>query len=232
MSTIKLAIAEDYEPFRQAIVHLLNQENDFEVILQADNGKELIEKLETIKPDVVLMDIRMPVMDGIEATEKIKTAYPQTNVIAFSQYDDEGNIIEMNIHGVKSFIGKNDDPEELFNAIRIVYKGGVYMTERAARIVQNHLRNVAMHAEDEVALPDIQLLMKLSTLELKILWHVSCHKSMKEIATFFSVSPNTINNREAGLRKKLNLNGKGKLLEYALSIKRHLCQFNELKNKK
>jgi DNA-binding NarL/FixJ family response regulator len=232
MSKIKLAIAEDYKPFRHRIVEVLNQEVDFEVVLQADNGKELLENLETMQPDIVLMDIRMPVMDGIEATDKIRRAYPQIKIIAFSQYDDEGNIIEMNIHGVKSFIGKNDDIEELLKAIRIVYIGGAYMTEHAARIVQNHLRSVALQAENEVTLPEIEHLTKLSDLELEILWHVSCHKSMKEIATIFSVSPNTINNREAGLRKKLNLNGKGKLLEYALSIKRHLRQLNGFKKEK
>jgi DNA-binding NarL/FixJ family response regulator len=76
MSKIKLAIAEDHKPYRQAIVSVLNQEDDFEVILQVDNGKELLENLVTTKPDVILMDIRMPVMDGIEATNEIKEIHP------------------------------------------------------------------------------------------------------------------------------------------------------------
>jgi two-component system, NarL family, response regulator NreC len=143
MSKIKLAIAEDYKPFRQQIVEILNQEVDFEVILQADNGKELLESLETIQPDIVLMDIKMPVMDGIEATDRIRKAYPKTKIIAFSQYDNESNIVEMNIHGVKSFIGKNDEPKELFKAIRTVNGGAVYMTNRSAEIVQRYLSNIS-----------------------------------------------------------------------------------------
>jgi DNA-binding NarL/FixJ family response regulator len=224
MSKIKLAIAEDYKPFRHRIVEVLNQEVDFEVVLQVDNGKELLESLETMKPDVVLMDIRMPVMDGIEATGKIRKAYPNSKIIAFSLYDDESNVIEMNIHGVKSFIGKNDDPEVLFNAIRIVHGGGVYMTEHAASIVQKNLLSTSKQLKSDSNELDPELLNKFNNAEIDLLWHIACHRSIKDIAKILCLSPNTINNRQADLREKLDLNGKGKLLAYALSMKQHLLQ--------
>lgn len=124
MTKIKLAIADDSEKFRKAIIRLIHFEHDLEVILEAENGVDLITQLETGSPDVILMDIRMPVMDGIVATDKIKQLYPHLKIIAYSQYDQEENIIKMNIHGVKSFIGKEDEPEELLKAIRIVHDGG------------------------------------------------------------------------------------------------------------
>lgn len=145
MSRIKLGIAEDHRRFRETIVQVLNQENDFEVILEVSNGKELINQLHKVKPDIILLDIRMPEMDGIETAEKLRHLYPQIKIIALSQHDFEENIIEMNIRGVKSFIGKGDEPEELFKAIRIVHHGGVYMTNHSAEIVQRYLLKVPKH---------------------------------------------------------------------------------------
>jgi DNA-binding NarL/FixJ family response regulator len=141
MNKIKLAIVDDSEKLRKAIIRLLNLENDFEVILEAENGHDLLEQLASKTPDVILLDIRMPVMDGIEATDKIKEYFPHLKIIAYSQYDKEENIIKMNIQGVKSFIGKEGEPQELFKAIRIVHDGGAYLTEKAAIIIQKHLSN-------------------------------------------------------------------------------------------
>ena len=139
MSKIKLAIVDDHSEFRAAIKRLINTEPDLVVIIEAKNGVDFLCKLETSIPDVTLMDIRMPKMDGIEAVIQVKKRFPNLKVIAHSQYDYEQNIIDMNIHGVKSFIGKGDDPEELFRAIRTVHAGGVYMTSKAATIIQRRL---------------------------------------------------------------------------------------------
>lgn len=121
MTKINLAIADDCEQFRKAIIRLIHLENDLEVSFEAENGLHLLEELKNKTPDVILMDISMPVMNGIEATDKIKELYPDLKIIAYSQYDIEANISQMYIHGVESFIGKEDDPQELFKAIRIVH---------------------------------------------------------------------------------------------------------------
>jgi DNA-binding NarL/FixJ family response regulator len=232
MSKIKLAIAEDHNSYRNKIVEILNRENDFEVTLQASNGKELIEKLESIKPDIILIDIRMPIMDCIEATQVIHKLFPKIKIIALSHYDNDSYIIDMIILGIKSYIRKNDDLNELFNAIRVVYFGGVYMTEYAAQIIQKYLSNEYNKVKSDFNSPDYFNIKKFSDLELEILCQVASLKSIKEIAESLSVSPNTINNRQSSLRKKLNISGKRKLLEYALSIKRHLEQLNSLKSLK
>ena len=110
MRKIKIAIADDHEKSRYALTKFIHLETDLEVVLQVENGVQLMEMLKTVTPDIILMDIRMPKMNGFEASEIVKKTYPDIKIIAFSQYDFETNIIEMNIRGVKSFIGKEDDP--------------------------------------------------------------------------------------------------------------------------
>lgn len=139
MNKIKLAIAEDNETFRNALIKIINYEEDLQVVVTAENGRDLLRQLRQNAPDIILMDIRMPEMDGIQTSIKSIQMYPWIKIIALSQYDMETNIVEMNICGVKSFIGKGDDPTELFKAIRIVHSGGVYMTDKSAEIIQRYL---------------------------------------------------------------------------------------------
>lgn len=232
MTKIKIAIADDNKQFKKAIKALFKTEQNLEIILDADNGIQLLEQLKTVRPDIILMDIRMPKLNGIETSKKVIELYPQIKIITFSQYDYESNIVQMYTIGVKSFIGKGDSPEELFKAIRTVRDGGIYMPNHAAEIIQSHFANASMQVENKAKLDDLEFLEKLRNSELELLWQVATHKSVNEIASIFSVSPNTINNRQAFLRKKLNLFGKGKLLQYALSIKQHLKQLIEWRNKK
>lgn len=203
MSKIKLAIADDSEKVRKAIIRLIQLENDLEVILEAENGLHLLEQLRTTTPDVILMDIRMPVMNGIEATDYIKKLYPDQKIIAFSQYDQEENIIEMNIHGVKSFIGKGDDIEELFKAIRIVHDGGIYMTTRSAQIVQNYLKR----ATAETKCP-----YELTEQESKLLKGICQGLSSTELAELIHKSPRTVEKYRLDLYKKFNVTNKEQLI--------------------
>lgn len=229
MNKTKIGITDDYAILRTLISNALKEQKDFEVILEASNGKDLLEQLENSQPDIVLMDIQMPIMNGIEASQKVKERFPQVKVIAFSQHDLESNIIEMNIQGVKSFISKEDGPTELIKAIRIVSQGGVYMTDYAAEIIQRNLnvKKMADLPNQQATIPlEIDLISKLSNSELKILQLISRRLSIKEIAKKLFLSPNTINNKQAALRKKLNLNGRGKLLPFALSIRDYLVDIN------
>jgi DNA-binding NarL/FixJ family response regulator len=114
---------------------------DIELILRASNGVDLLAKLQVVTslPDIILMDIQMPEMNGIEATKQVQRHYPSVKVIAFSQFDNEPNVLKMYSLGVKSFIGKDDEMETLFNAIKIVHSGGGYVTEYALGIIQRNL---------------------------------------------------------------------------------------------
>lgn len=213
---IKIAIAEDHEMARMALTRFLHTEDDFTVVLQACNGLELLEKLRLVRPDIILMDIRMPLMDGFEATGQVLPLYPEIKIIALSQYDFEENIVDMYLLGVKSFIGKEDSPNELLRAIRTVYGGGAYMTDLSISIVQKHLSNISKNPQKDF---DSRAISQLSHAELKVLWHTSHHKSTKEIAETLFISWHTVSNHQAAIRHKLNITGRNSLLRYALNVK-------------
>jgi len=152
------------------------------------------------------MDIRMPLMNGIEASLILSQLYPSIKIIAFSQYDQEENIIEMNIHGIKSFIGKEDNPDELFKAIRIVYSGGVYMTDRAAKIVQNYLSRIGGVQNSKVNLPEI------TDSERKLIKDIVNGLSSSEIGRSIGKSHRTVEDMREKVYRKFNVNSKEQLI--------------------
>jgi two-component system, NarL family, response regulator NreC len=219
MKKIKLAIADDNPQIHKSIKLLIKTEIDFELVLHAQDGLDLLEQLKTVKPDVVLLDIRMPVMDGFGAACQVFQLYPEIKIIAFSQYDFEENIIDMFLLGVKSFIGKENSPDELLRAIRTISEGGNYMTDLSIKIVQKHLSSISKHRQNDF---DSNAFAQLSNTELRILWHTAHLKAIKEIADALFISPHTVNNHHAAIRHKLNIKGRNSLLRYALSIKENL----------
>ena len=207
MTKIKIAFADDNKQFRKAIKTLLKTERDLEIILEADNGVHLLEQLKTEKPEIVLMDIRMPKMNGIEASKKVIELYPQIKIITFSQYDFESNIVQMYIIGVKSFIGKDDEPEELLKAIRTVYTSGSYMTDMATEIIK---RNLAYKANES---NNIHLLENEHEKELVKM--IVEGLSSVEIASRINKSPRTVEDMRKRLYSKFNINCKEQLITLA-----------------
>lgn len=219
MTKIKLAIADDHEKFRKEIIRIIHLENDLEVILEAANGTDLLEQLKIKTPDVILMDIRMPFMDGIEATEKINELYPHLKIIAYSQYDQEENIIKMNIHGVKSFIGKEDEPEELFKAIRIVHDGGLYMTDNAALIIRHYLAGISLTGAEDFVGSEFE--NNLSEIELLILKSICRGLSSTDISKIIHKSHRTVEKYRNDLYQKFKVNNKKELIEKAMKFLMH-----------
>jgi len=229
MSKIKLAIADDNKIFREATIKLIETERDLEVILEADNGKQLLEQLQTITPDIILMDIQMNVMDGFEATKAVNELYPTIKIIILTLDDNGANIIEMYRLGVQSLIGKEEHYNELFFAIRTVGNGGCYMTTTCKEIIRSKLNEQPLKDFSK----NFSTLKQLTAAELKVLWYVSQFKTVREIAELLCISPNTVNNHEGNIRHKLNIQGKSSLLQYALNIKEKLIFGNrEVKFKK
>ena len=206
---IRIAIVDDCAKYRYAIKRLLHLEEDFNVTLQTGNGFELLHQLLTITPDVILMDIRMPEMDGMVAAEKVRELYPGLKIIAHSQYDSESNIVEMNMRGVKSYIGKEDKHEELFKAIRIVHHGGVYMTDMAAAIVQKHLSN-----NNRKSCP-----VSVNEVERKFLKYLCDGLSSTAISDIICRSPRTVEKYREALYKKFEVNSKEQLISCVVKWK-------------
>ena len=207
MSKIKLAIVDDHKMFLQSTVKLIETEKDMEVILEAENGIQLLELLKSITPDIILMDIRMPKMNGFEASYRVRELYPEIKIIAFSQYDYEDNIIKMNIRGVKSFIGKNDHPSELFKAIRTVYGSGAYMTNLSLEIIQNYIAKVSKYLKD---LPD-----SINEQEKILIKMIVAGLTSKEIGIKIEKSHRTVEDMRDKLYEKFNVTCKEQLIALA-----------------
>lgn len=196
MTKIRLAFADDSVQSQKAIAKLIQPENDLDLIFTAQNGQELVDKLKNQLFDIVVLDIRMPKMDGIEAAKKIKQAYPDLKIIALSQHDFEENILKMYSVGVRSFVGKEDDPTELLKAIRIVFDGGIYITERTTKIIQRNLSKVIQ--------PELQM-VNLSEQEQLLARFIMQGLSSREIGKLLSKSPRTVEDMREKLYQKFNV---------------------------
>ncbi|MBK5272830.1 MAG: response regulator transcription factor [Bacteroidia bacterium] len=130
MSKIKIAIADDYKIYRDGLKVSLSADENFDVILEADNGEELLKKLETKIPDVILMDLKMPGMDGMEATKIVREKYPGIKVLVVSMYEDDKFITHLMEIGANGYLLKNAEPEEIRKSIYAVYENGNYFTTR------------------------------------------------------------------------------------------------------
>src|SRR5438067_1857059 len=132
---IRLVIADDHEIFRDGLALMLSKHKDIDLVGQAENGKELLELIEATHPDVIMTDIKMPQMDGIEATRLLLRKYPDLKVIALSMFDEENLIVEMLEAGAKGYLLKNADKQEILDAIENVYEDKVfYCRHTSARL--------------------------------------------------------------------------------------------------
>jgi DNA-binding NarL/FixJ family response regulator len=211
MNKIRLAIVDDYEMARKALIRLLNLDGDWEIVIEAENGIDLIEKLNQSIPDIILMDIQMPKMNGIEATERVLSQYPSIKIIAVTQFDNEQNIIEMYSRGVKSFLSKGCNPAEFFTAIRVVNQGGVYLTDEALKIIQSILgsnRYRQSHAD---------VCNNLSDIEIQVLKCICKGLSSTDISKVINKSPRTVEKYREDLYRKFNVGSKKELIEIAIS---------------
>ena len=122
MSTIKIAIADDYKIYRDGLKVALSTDENLEVIFEADNGEELMKGLETISPDVIIMDLKMPIMDGMEATKEVRKKYPSIKVLVVTMYDDDKFIIHLMENGANGYLLKNTEPDEIRKSIYSVHE--------------------------------------------------------------------------------------------------------------
>lgn len=214
---IRLAIAEDFINLQDALIKSFSHEPEIEIVLMANNGEDLLAKLKVLNqlPDIVLMDIRMPVMNGIVATDRVLAEYPSIKVIAFSVYDNKANIIDMYMHGAKGFVAKDRGFSEVAKAIKMVRDGHSYVTSEALEVIQHYLKKIKLTEDQKITL-DLELANQLSTVELKILYHTAQFKSLKQLSELLCKSPATINNQQATIRSKLGLKGRKSLLQFAV----------------
>jgi len=135
--TIRIIIADDHELMRKSLPILLRKQDEIEIIADAENGKELVEKVREHKPDVVVTDIQMPIMDGVKATRKIKEEFPDIKVLALTMFNEDHLIVDMLEAGAKGYLLKNTTQDELMEAIKAVYNGGTHFCNSTSEKLKN-----------------------------------------------------------------------------------------------
>ena len=206
MEKIKIALADDHQLFRNGLKILLGSFNEFEVVAEASNGNELLRALETSPSDVVLMDISMPEMDGVEATGRLSRLMPGTKVIALSMYGEEEYYYRMVDAGAKGFVLKDSDITEVHDAIIAVHKGGNYFSQELLYHVINRIKN----REQEVKSSS------LSKREKEILLKICEGLSNHEIADSLFISKRTVDKHRANLLAKTGSKNTASLILYAI----------------
>ena len=217
---IKIVIVDDQRLMREGLKTILSIEKDMEVIALAENGKTALEKIEEEKPDIVLMDINMPVMNGVECTDAIKKRYPEVKVLVLTTFDDDEYIIDALKNGALGYLLKDLPSEKLIASIRDVYNGNSIMQPEIAAKLIAHITNGSSQASRSWEKPlkeDENYTEELTIREKDVLKLVAKGLSNKEIAKELFISEGTVKNYISTIYDKLGITERAKLVIYALN---------------
>jgi two-component system response regulator NreC len=210
MSDIDILLADDHAVVRSGLRMLLESQPDMRIVGEAENGREALAKVRTLRPHVVLMDIEMPDMNGIEATRQIREMAPDTAVLALTMYEDDQYFFEMLRAGAAGYVPKRAAPDELVTAIRAVSQGQVFLyPSLAGRLVQDYLQRT--DDEDEPLIAD-----DLTPREREVLVLVAEGLTNPEIAEQLVISVKTVDRHRENIMRKLNLHSRIDLVKYAI----------------
>jgi two-component system response regulator NreC len=210
MFKIRVFLAEDHTIVRKGIRSLLDNQPDIEVVGEAVNGREAVEKVARLLPDIVLMDITMPELNGLEATARIKKEYPDIKVLVLSMYTNEEYIHQLLQAGASGYLDKHTAPDELLLAIKVVYRGDPFLSPSISKtIIEEYLRQFGKtEPEDSYH--------KLSSREREVLQLLAEGYSYKEIAERLHISGKTVGVHRVNLMEKLGLVNSTELVKYAI----------------
>ncbi|MBI2304251.1 MAG: response regulator transcription factor [Chloroflexi bacterium] len=207
---IKVLIAEDHPIVRDGLRMLLRSYSDMEVVAEATDGDEAVEKALQHHPDVVLMDVAMPKMSGIEATRAIKEREPDIKILTLTVHDSQDYFFRIVQAGASGYILKGDTSSELVAAIRAVQRGGVFLSPLVAkRLMEDYLRRVASGEENASY-------NGLTEREREVLKLIAQGHTNQEVADLLSISPYTVQTHRAHIMEKLNLHSRSDLIRFAI----------------
>jgi two-component system, NarL family, response regulator DegU len=211
LETIRIAIADDHALFRRGMVSLLKSIPDFEVVYEASNGRELVDSIPSLMPDVVFMDLKMPVMDGIKATELIRNTWPSVNVIVISMHDEDQFVTHLMELGANGYILKDADPDEVELAIRTVLKEGYYYGPFLNRVM--HRRFLDKSRKKEASLSNK---IHFTERELEIIHFVCEGLTTAQIAEKVFLSHRTVDGHRTSIMDKLGVKNTAGVVVYAV----------------
>ena len=209
MSKIRIVIADDHHILLDGLKAMLQKQKDLEICGIYNNGEELIEGIKEAKPDIALVDINMPGMNGHEATIKIKELYPHVQIITLSMHDDAPHIMNMIEAGVSGYLLKNVNDKELIEAIKSVNAGKMYFSPE----ISEKLTTLVLHQQKKLEQPEIP---RLTDRELEILKLIAEEQSNAEIAKTLFISERTVETHRKNMLRKTNNKTIVGLLKYAL----------------
>jgi len=210
MSRIKVLLAEDHTIVRKGIRSLLDDQPNIEVIGEAEDGREAIEKVEKLAPDIILMDNTMPILNGLEATRQIKKRFPEIKILILTMHTNEEYILQFLRVGASGYLVKQTAPTELVSAIEAVYRGDSFLSPSISRtIIDEYLRQAEATGKWDSY-------DSLTDREREVLQLLAEGYSTKEIADHLHISAKTVGVHKINLMHKLNLHSQSELTKYAI----------------
>src|ERR1700758_975650 len=205
MRRTRILLADDHAVVRQGFKMLLDAQPDMEIVGEASNGREAVESAETLRPDVVIMDVAMPELNGIEATRRLAASAPHTRVIALSMHKDSVYVREILRAGARGYLLKDSGAEDLVSAIRAVAKGESYLSPAVSNAVLDDYRK---HVTNPIDL--------LTSREREVLQMLAEGKTNKEMATILNLSVYTVDAHRGRIMEKLNVHSINELVRFAV----------------
>ena len=210
--TITVFLADDHTIVRQGLAKLLEGEPDLRIVGEAENGREAVVKVEKLKPDIVLMDIAMPMLNGIEATRQIRRVCPQTKVIILSMHSHDRYISELFGLGASGYLLKSSTGTDIINAIHTALKGSTYLSPSISdKVIEDYLSLKKKSHQDD-------LYNRLSNREREVFQMIAEGRSTKEVAEILCLSPSTVKTHRANIMEKLGKDNISQLIQFAIHL--------------
>ncbi len=210
MRKIRVLVVDDHTVVRQGICSLLNLAPDIEVVGEAANGEKSIELVRKLRPDVVLMDVAMPVMGGLEATRRITRSFPHTKILVLTQYDDREYVFPIIEGGASGFISKTAASSDLLSGIRSVYAGHSFLSPSVTRFL------VESHRQAAATVTSSDPYQQLTDRERETLKLLAEGHTIQETANMLGISGKTVDGYKTSLMAKLDIHNRTDLVKYAL----------------
>jgi DNA-binding NarL/FixJ family response regulator len=210
MSKIKIAIADDYKIYRDGLKVGLSADDNLVVIGEADNGEDLMKALETISPDIIIMDLKMPIMDGMEATKAVRKKYPAIKVLVVTMYEDDKFIIHLMENGANGYLLKNAESEEIRKSIYALHENGYYFNDLVNKallkklVLKNNLK------------PSFNQNIELTEREQEVLKLICEEKTAAEIGKEIFLSPRSVEGIRQRLIEKVGVRNSAGLVMFAV----------------
>jgi two-component system invasion response regulator UvrY len=204
---IKVLLADDHSIVRAGLRRLVEEGGDMEVVAEASDGREVVRKVQETSPDVAVIDISMPGLDGLEVIGQLHAQFPKMPVLVLTMHEEEQYVVRAIGAGARGYMTKRSAPEQLVTAIRRVHSGGHYLSESAAEFLALRVAKGS---------PERSLLDTLSNREIQVLRRLALGRTTREIAEAYNISTKTVDTYRFRLLRKLNLRNNAELLRFAI----------------